>query len=118
MPYRPPFGDSCGALVLTRGELFWTADPGLGRGLWHRIPNDRLVVECRTHDDTVPADLEPWPGYRCLDADRTVEILCEPDAEPYLRAALSLRDTEPRPPVTDALIDPAFWASRADPPTQ
>lgn len=113
--YRPPVGDSGGVLVLSAGELFWTADPGLGRGLWHRVPTQRLVVQHRTHGTGSPG-VVMWPGYECLDGDRTVVILCEPDAERYLRAALGLPELEGREPVTDAIVDPGFWAARGGSP--
>jgi hypothetical protein len=108
--YRPRFGDRGGAFVLSSGELFWTVDPQLGRSLWHRVPNQRLHVQHRTQGlDSSGQDT--WPGYECLDQDRTVILLCEPGAERYLRAALFLPEL-PDQPVIDARVDPEFWASR------
>ena len=108
--YRPQFQERGGALVLSSGELFWTVDPQLGRSLWHRIPNQQLEVLHRAQGSDA-SGLDTWPGYECLDEGRTVVLLCEPDAEPYLRAALSLPEV-PEEPVMDARVDPEFWASR------
>lgn len=92
VPYRPAVGDAGGMLVLSSGELFWTADAGLGRALWHRVPTQRLVVTGRTRGPGSSGGCD-WPGYECLDGDRVVVLLCEPDAEQYLRAALHLPST-------------------------
>ncbi len=96
-PTRPALQDAGGALVLSRDELFWTADPGFGRRLWHRIPVERLVVVHRTHG-TGASGLSSWPGYECRDGQRTVVILCDPEAERYLRLALGCRRSTRRSP--------------------
>lgn len=75
--------------MLRAGDVFLVADLQLGPSFWHRIPNERLVAQERT-EITFSAGLEIWPGYECLDVDKAVVLVCEPDAERYLRAALAL----------------------------
>lgn len=101
VPYGSRFG--CGMLVLRARELFFVADLQLGPSFWHRIPTERLVVQNRAIVEIDP-ELDGWIAYECLDGETSVVLSCEPDADRYLRAALSLPELEDEP-IVDARTD-------------
>lgn len=110
--YASRFGG--GMLVLRAGALFWVADLQLGPSFWHRIPNERLVAQERK-EVTFSGGPEIWPGYECLDGGKPVVLVCEPDAERYLRAALALPESG-HEPFIDARTDRPSEAADASAP--
>lgn len=90
VPYASPGGAPVW-LVISGGSLFWTADRGFGRGLWHPIPVAELTLISVTPTRARTSDWTRWAAFSCRHGQRDVTLTCPDEDSGYLAAALVAR---------------------------
>jgi len=79
-----------GWLVLSAGDLWWSAAEGYRRSLWRPLPiaSLRAVRERTARGDVVLGLRRAWVVMECMDGLTPVEIACDAYDVKFVRAAL------------------------------